>query len=52
MVQLTPDQLKRLIRKTSNHEVITLICEYLLNVVNGNVPVKIAIFERFETAYK
>ena len=52
MVQLTPDQLKRLIRKTSNREIITLICECLLNVVNGNVPVKIANIESFETAYK
>ena len=40
MVQLKPDQLRRLIRKTSNSEIITLICECLLNVVNGNVPVK------------
>ena len=52
MVQLTPDQLRRLIRKTSNREIITFICEYLVNVVNGNVPVKIATIERFETAYK
>ena len=43
MVQLKPDQLRRLIRKTSNR---------LLNVVNGNVPVKIANIERFETSYK
>ena len=42
MVQLTPDQLRQLIRKTSNLEIIALICECLLNVVNGNVPVKIA----------
>ena len=52
MVQLKPDQLRRLIRKTSNREIITLICECLLNVVNGNVPVKIANIERIETAYK
>ena len=51
MVQLKPDQLRRLIRKTSNREIITVICECLLNVVNGNVPVKIANIERFETAY-
>ena len=44
MVQLKPDQLRRLFRKTSNREIITL--------VNGNVPVKIANIERFETAYK
>ena len=37
MVQLKPDQLRRLIRKTSNREIITLNCECLLNVVNGNV---------------
>ena len=52
MVQLKPDQLRRLIRKTSNREIVTLICECLLNVVNGNVPVIIAKIERFETAYK
>ena len=52
MVQLKPDQLRRLIRKTSNREIITLICECLLNVVNRNIPVKIAKIERFETAYK
>ena len=52
MVQLTPDQLRRLLRKTSNREIITLIWECLLNVVNGNLPVKIANIERFETAYK
>ena len=52
MVQLTPDQVKRLIGKTSNREIIALICECLLNVVNGNVPVKIANINQFETAYK
>ena len=52
MVQLKPDQLRRLIRKTSNREIITLICECLLNVVKGTVPAKIANIERFETAYK
>ena len=52
MVQLKPDHLKRLIRKTSNREIITLICECLLNVVNGNITVKIANIERFETADK
>ena len=52
MVQLKPDQLRRLTRKTSNGEIITLICDYLLSLVNGNVPVKIANIERFKTAYK
>ena len=52
MMQLKPDQLRRLTKKTSNCEIITLICEWLLNVVNGNVPVKIANIERFETAHK
>ena len=52
MVQLKPDHLKRLIRKTSNREIITLICECLLNVVNGNITVKVANIERFETADK
>ena len=52
MVQLTPDQLRRLIRKTSNREIKKVICECSLKVVNGNVPVKIAKIKRFETAYK
>ena len=49
MVQLTPDQIRRLIGKTSNRENITLIFECLLNVVNGNVPVEIPNLEGFET---
>ena len=52
MVQLKPDQLRRLIRKTSICEIITLICQCLLNVVNGTVAVKHASIERFEAAYK
>ena len=52
MVQLKPDQLRRLIRKTPNREITTIICECLLNVFNGNVPIKVANIERFETAYK
>ena len=52
MVQLTPDQLRRLIRTNSTREIITLICIFLLNVANGNVPVKIANIQKFETAYK
>ena len=52
MVQLKPDHLRRLIRKTSNREIITLICDCLLNVVNGNIPVKVASIERFKTADK
>ena len=50
MIQLKPDQLRRLIRKTSNREIITLICDCFLKVVNGNVPVKIENIERFEKA--
>ena len=52
MLQLKPDQLRQLIRKISNRGIITLICECLLNAVNGNAPVKIANIERFETTYK
>ena len=51
LVQLTPDQLRRLIRKTSNREIKTLICECLVNVVNRKVSVKVANIEQFETAY-
>ena len=46
MVQLTPDHLRRLIRKTSNRQIITLICECFLKVVNGTVPVEIAKIEQ------
>ena len=51
MVQLKPDQIRRLIQKTLSCEIITHICESLLDVVNGNVPVKILNIEYFETAY-
>ena len=50
MVQLKPEQLKRLIRKTFNRDIITLICEYLLVRVNGNVLVTIANIEQLEAA--
>ena len=40
MVQLNPTQLRGFIRKrTSNSQIRTVVCECLLNVVNGNVPV-------------
>ena len=52
MVQLTPVELRQLTRKTSNGEIITLICECLLKVITGNAPIKIVNIERFETAYK
>ena len=50
MVQLKPEQLKRLIRKNFNRDIITLICEYLLVRVNGNVLVTIANIEQLEAA--
>ena len=53
MVQLNPTQLRGFIRKkTSNSQIISVVCECLLNVVNGNVPVSIPNLNKFETAYK
>ena len=52
MVQLNPSQLRSFIRKTTNPQVISVICECLLNVVNGNVSVNIPNIENFEVAYK
>ena len=53
MVQLNPTQLRGFIRKkTSNSQIISNVCECLLNVVNGNVPVSIPNINKFETAYK
>ena len=52
MVQLNPTQLRGFIRKkTSNSQIISVVCECLLNVVNGNVPVSIPNLNKFETAY-
>ena len=47
MVQLNPSQLRSFIRKTTNPQVISVICECLLNVVNGNNNGK-----NFKVAYK
>ena len=52
MVQLNPSQLRSFIRKTTNPQVISVICKCLLNVVNGNVSVNIPNIENFEKAYK
>ena len=52
MVQLNPSQLRSFIRKTSNRNVISVICECLLNVVNGNVRVNIPNIHNFEEIYK
>ena len=52
MVELNPSQLRSFIRKTTNPQVISVICECLLNVVNGNVSVNIPNIENFEVAYK
>ena len=52
MVQVNPEQPRLLIGKTAHREIITLICECLLSVVNANVPVKVAVIQPFETAYK
>ena len=52
MVQFNPSQLRSFIRKTTNPQVISVICECLLNVFNGNVWVNIPNIENFEVAYK
>ena len=52
IVQLNPSQLGSFIRKSSNTQVISVVCECLLNVVNGNVPVSIPILNKFEEKYK
>ena len=52
MAQSNPIQLQRFIRKSSNIQVISVVCECLLNVVKGNVPVSIPNFNNFEEAYK
>ena len=53
MVQLNPTQLRGFIRKkTSNSQIISVVCECLLNVVNGNVPVSIPNLNKLERAYK
>ena len=52
MVQLNPSQLRSFITKTSNRNVISVICERLLNVVNGNVRVNIPNIHNFEESYK
>ena len=52
MVQLNPSQLRSFIRKTSNRNVISVICECLLNVVNGNVRVNVPNIHNFEEILK
>ena len=53
MLQLNPTQLRGFIRKkTSNSQVISVVCECLLNVVNGIVPVSIPNLNKFERACK
>ena len=48
MVHLNPSQLRSFIRKSSNTPVISVVCDCLINVVNGNVPVSIPILNIFE----
>ena len=51
LVQMNPSQLRSFIRKASNSQVITVVCECWLKVVNGNVPVSIPKFINFEETY-
>ena len=51
MVQLNPTQLRCFIRKSkSNSQVLSIVCKFLLIVVNGNMPVSIPNLKCFETA--
>ena len=52
MVQLNSSQLRIFTRKSSLIQVISVVCECLLNVVNGNVPVSIPNLNQFEETYK
>ena len=52
MVQLNPSQLQSFFRKSSNTQIISVVCECLLNVVNGNVPVSITNLNNFEEKYR
>ena len=52
MVQLIPSQLRIFIRKSPSTQVISVVCECLLIVVNGNVPVSIPNLNNFEETYK
>ena len=52
MVQLNPSQRRSFIRKTTNPQVISIMCECVLNVVNGNVSVIIPNIENFVVACK
>ena len=45
-------QLRSFIRKSSNTQVISVVCECLLNVVNGNVPVSFPNLNNFEETFK
>ena len=51
-VQLNPTILRSFIGKSSNTQVISVVCECLLNVVNGNVPVSFPNLNNFEETYK
>ena len=52
MEELNPSQLRRFIRKSLNTQVISVVCECLLKVVNGNVPVSILNLNNSEETYK
>ena len=52
MVQLNSSQIRIFTRKSSLIQVISVVCECLLNVVNGNVPVSIPNLNQFEETYK
>ena len=52
MVELKPDQLRPLLRKTPYREIKTLICKCLLNAVKGYVPTQNPSIEQFETSHK
>ena len=52
MVQLNPIQTRSPVRKSSNTQVISVVCECMLKVVNGNLPVSIPNLKNFEETHK
>ena len=53
MIKLNQSQFRGFIRKkTSNSQIISVVCGCLLSVVNGNVSVSVPNLNNFEKAYK
>ena len=52
MVQLNPFQIRSPVGKSSNTQVISVICKCMLKVINGNLPVSIPNLNNFEETHK